>query len=49
MSVTGETKPTKIAQVRAFVVDLWYVLIRPSSVFGLGVLVLAGFVAGVIF
>ena len=29
--------------------ELWDVLIRPSSVFGLGVLVLAGFVAGVIF
>ena len=49
MSVAGETKPTKFARVRGFVVDLWYVLIRPSSVFGLGVLVLAGFVAGVIF
>ncbi|MDH2349167.1 NapC/NirT family cytochrome c [Bradyrhizobium sp. SSUT112] len=29
--------------------ELWQVLIRPSSVFGLGVLVLAGFMAGVIF
>ena len=33
----------------AFVVELWDVLRRPSSVFGLGVLVLAGFVAGVVF
>ena len=33
----------------AFMLELWDVLIRPSSVFGLGVLVLAGFVAGVIF
>ncbi len=32
-----------------FALDLWQVLIRPSSVFGLGVLVLAGFAAGVIF
>src|SRR6187431_2515856 len=32
-----------------FAVDLWRVLIRPSSVFSLGVLVLAGFAAGVIF
>ena len=32
-----------------FILELWDVLIRPSSVFGLGVLVLAGFVAGVIF
>ena len=28
---------------------MWDVLRRPSSVFGLGVLVLAGFVAGVVF
>src|SRR5262249_41239730 len=33
----------------AFLVELWRVLWRPSSVFGLGVLVLAGFVAGVVF
>ena len=33
----------------AFVIELWDVLRRPSSVFGLGVLVLAGFVAGVVF
>ncbi|MBR0965016.1 NapC/NirT family cytochrome c [Bradyrhizobium diazoefficiens] len=32
-----------------FARELWQVLIRPSSVFGLGVLVLAGFAAGVIF
>ena len=35
--------------VSAFAVELWDVLRRPSSVFGLGVLVLAGFVAGIIF
>ena len=33
----------------AFVRELWDVLVRPSAVFGLGVLVLAGFAAGVIF
>ena len=33
----------------SFLVELWGVLISPSSVFGLGVLVLAGFVAGIIF
>ena len=33
----------------SFAVELWGVLIRPSSVFALGVLVLAGFVAGVMF
>jgi cytochrome c-type protein NapC len=32
-----------------FALELWDVLIKPSSVFGLGVLVLAGFVAGIIF
>ena len=32
-----------------FLLELWGVLIRPSSVFALGTLVLAGFVAGVIF
>ena len=32
-----------------FLVELWGVLISPSSVFALGVLVLAGFVAGIIF
>jgi cytochrome c-type protein NapC len=32
-----------------FILELGDVLIRPSSVFGLGVLVLAGFAAGVIF
>ena len=37
------------AQVVAFALELWDVLRRPSSVFSLGVLVLAGFVAGVIF
>jgi len=38
-----------IARSWAFMRELWQVLIRPSSVFGLGVLVLAGFMAGVIF
>src|SRR5262249_46960377 len=33
----------------SFLVEPWGVLISPSSVFGLGVLVLAGFVAGLIF
>ena len=32
-----------------FIVELWDVLRRPSSVFGLGVLGVAGFFAGVIF
>ena len=37
-----------LARTWAFVVELWDVLRRPSSVFGLGVLVLAGFIAGVV-
>ncbi len=36
-------------RIWAFVAELWGVLRRPSSVFGLGVLALAGFVAGVVF
>ncbi|MDB5876469.1 MAG: periplasmic nitrate reductase subunit NapC, partial [Ramlibacter sp.] len=42
-------RPLFPRRVWAFAVELWDVLRRPSSVFGLGVLVLAGFVAGVIF
>src|SRR6201982_1457596 len=42
-------RPGRLARVWAFVIELWDVLRRPSSVFGLGVLVLAGFLAGVIF
>jgi cytochrome c-type protein NapC len=38
-----------VARSLDFARELWQVLIRPSSVFGLGVLVLAGFMAGVIF
>ena len=38
-----------LARFWAFAVELWDVLRRPSSVFGLGVLVFAGFVAGVVF
>ena len=37
------------ARVLIFIIELWDVLRRPSPVFGLGVLVLAGFVAGVMF
>ena len=42
-------QPGLLWRAWAFMLELWDVLIRPSSVFGLGVLVLAGFVAGVIF
>ena len=51
MSAADPATPRKswLSRIRAFVVELWEVLIRPSSVFGLGVLVMAGFVAGIIF
>ena len=45
----AERRTGAMARAWRFVRDLWDVLLRPSSVFGLGVLVLAGFVAGVIF
>ena len=43
------SRRSSAARIWGFVVELWDVLRRPSSVFGLGVLVLAGFVAGVVF
>jgi cytochrome c-type protein NapC len=51
MSALDPATPRRswLARIWAFVVELWDVLRRPSSVFGLGVLVLAGFVAGVVF
>jgi cytochrome c-type protein NapC len=51
MSALDQAAPRRswLARIWAFVVELWDVLRRPSSVFGLGVLVLAGFVAGVVF
>src|SRR5215467_6198748 len=42
-------RPGFFARVWNFALELWGVLRRPSSVFGLGVLVFAGFVAGVMF
>ena len=51
MTVADGTSPQPGFWRRAwlFALELWDVLRRPSSVFSLGVLVLAGFVAGVIF
>jgi cytochrome c-type protein NapC len=51
MSAADPAVPRRswLARVWGFIVELWDVLRRPSSVFGLGVLVLAGFVAGVVF
>jgi len=47
--VAAAPKPSRWARLKAFGLELWHVLIRPSSVLGLGVLVIGGFVAGVMF
>jgi len=44
-----EKRPSMLQRIRSFVFELWDVLRRPSSVFGLGMLVLAGFIAGIMF
>ncbi|WLA64407.1 hypothetical protein QNN01_39855 [Bradyrhizobium diazoefficiens] len=52
MTTTADEAKAKrgfVARSWDFARELWQVLIRPSSVFGLGVLVLAGFAASVIF
>jgi cytochrome c-type protein NapC len=43
------SKTSVVRRTLGFARELWNVLVRPSSVFSLGVLVLAGFVAGVLF
>ena len=51
MSTVEPAAPRRswLARLWIFVLELWDVLRRPSSVFGLGVLVFAGFVTGVVF
>jgi len=49
MTTTEAPRPSFWARSWAFAWEIWDVLRRPSSVFSLGVLVLAGFVAGVMF
>ena len=49
MSGNDAARPTRWERVRSFVIELWHVLLWPSSVFGLAVLVLGGFLAGIIF
>jgi len=49
MTVADDVKPRPHRWLVAFALELWDVLRRPSSVFALGTLVLAGFVAGVMF
>ena len=48
-NVDPKTKRGFLARSWDFALELWGVLTRPSTVFALGTLVLAGFVAGVIF
>ena len=45
----GAERPSRWRRLIAFGWDLWNTLRRPSSVFSLGLLVLAGFVAGIVF
>lgn len=49
MSVQDSAAPSFFARAWRFVVTLWDVLRRPSTVLSLGVLVFSGFVAGIIF
>ena len=49
MTTTEVPRPSFWRRALSFAREIWGVLIRPSSIFSLGFLVLAGFVAGVIF
>ena len=49
MTTTDVSRPSLWRRALAFGLEIWSVLRRPSSVFSLGALVLAGFVAGVVF
>src|SRR5262245_14477554 len=50
MTTTADApRPALWRRVLAFALDIWAVLRRPSAVFSLGVLVMAGFVAGIVF
>jgi cytochrome c-type protein NapC len=49
MTTTEVPRPSFWRRVWSFALEIWDVLVRPSSVFSLGFLVLAGFIAGIIF
>ncbi len=49
MSMAEAPRPALWRRVWAFALEIWGVLRRPSSVFSLGVLVMAGFIAGIMF
>jgi cytochrome c-type protein NapC len=49
MTTTDAARPSLRRRTLSFAREIWRVLRRPSSVFSLGLLVLAGFVGGIIF
>ena len=49
MTIADVPRPGFWRRMLAFGLEIWDVLRRPSSVFSLGVLVMAGFIAGIIF
>src|SRR5215467_16191570 len=49
MTTMDVPQPSLWKRLLGFAIEIWRVLRRPSSVFSLGALVLAGFVAGVLF
>lgn len=49
MKPTDDSRPSFARRAVAFAREIWGVLRRPSSVFSLGALVFAGFLAGIIF
>jgi cytochrome c-type protein NapC len=49
MNTAGGLRPSFAERAGAFARDIWGVLRKPSSVFSLGALVFAGFVAGIVF
>lgn len=49
MKAADALRPSLAKRVFTFAHDIWSVLRRPSSMFSLGVLVFAGFIAGIVF
>jgi cytochrome c-type protein NapC len=49
MTAPDGSRPSLVKRVFVFARDIWNVLRKPSSVFSLGALVFAGFLAGIIF
>lgn len=49
MSVADASKPPFWRRAMAFSLEIWAVLRHPGSIFALGILVLAGFAAGIVF